>query len=424
MGHSRKATNNSRPISISISDPYFYRAKEKDMKFPLVLLGGLLLLIGCGEPEATTVPDTNPESLLVELDSDEPTYEEIQLKENADDPFAHLPADLLDLKLIPKTWEMLTEEQGELIIYTPCDAENKMVQIYFGESGQFVLSLSYGQEAEEYVITGASVDDDSKAGQEVTWTLDLESPGGEHIVAQAKYNEEEGQGHWENLGPLFDNLPMVSGEQSMWYPLVEQPCMECWEERCEGEQFFYDAYGDGVLVVSEMSSDQSFEMGFADTPGGTITKKVGVSMGGYTDESVTDWFTPREVIPDEIHMIVKNREGDWYEVELRDDGSTAWVQQQPLMKYHSWPEYLRLAFSISRNDALRNPIKKRPGQNGMIITYDYDLECFRIGKVIGKWAQVIFNDMMCNEEDVNGFKEGWIKWRDDEGLIITQHWPM
>jgi hypothetical protein len=121
---------------------------------------------------------------------------------------------------LPSTWTMLSDQNGEMIIFHPCDANNTMVEIRYD-----TLYINWGQEEGFYKITSLWRDQDKI-----------------FFNAKSDYGEQEDQFSVEFLDAerkkarwfvwLNDSTSAVFADArtAADYKTVKQPCLECWGE--------------------------------------------------------------------------------------------------------------------------------------------------------------------------------------------------
>lgn len=162
------------------------------MRIPLIFLG--LILISC-----------SPASK-----SDEQVPAETQ------------PGTMENLKLasLAGDWYMVTQQDNEWVLFYPCDADNTMVSVQADS-----IMIGWGQ--------------DATLGKIESWSA---SNGSISLVVNDSYSiniykvekTEDGLTQWwlweDAEGPSY----FISGKDKDAYPVIKQPCKECWED-CEEE---------------------------------------------------------------------------------------------------------------------------------------------------------------------------------------------
>ena len=123
-------------------------------------------------------------------------------------------------------WQELTEqEDGTYIIFHPCDADNRMVQVKSD-----TLLIGWGQDASFALIRSFYVDE---AGRVVLSVIDQD----DNTVRTYFIHREDNTGliaNWFLFG--LDEPPVRMAHESILdqYKKVQQPCRECWDD-CEDE---------------------------------------------------------------------------------------------------------------------------------------------------------------------------------------------
>ena len=117
-------------------------------------------------------------------------------------------------------WHMITEVDGEWVLFYPCDADNTFIQL---KSDSIVIG--WGQDA-----TAGKIENWSNDGDKLPLAVNDSSAVNTYQVKidQAGYAE---WWLWED-----DERPsrFIHTSQKLQYKEVRQPCKECWED-CEEE---------------------------------------------------------------------------------------------------------------------------------------------------------------------------------------------
>ena len=382
----------------------------------------LLIMAACGTTDPAEKEQVTDTSAQATSAAPAPIQRTLPDQLNALD---NLPEALADLIYFPLHWELLTPTQGVDVVYLPCDQENSSIFIE-QEEETFKVQVREGNAETIYTLQALQLDlEDYKNGGSYQYKLQLQaaatSAKKEVVVFMS---DEPSYALWEGLKPTLEGSKFVPLEFSMHYPLVSQPCLECYDDPCENERYFYEGYGIGVTKVN---TQKDFQLEFYDAPNGKRLHQVNVVDGKYTNEAALEgWYVPQtNVLEYDLLDFVCNKQVDgFYRVEHNNEtGEYMWLKASPAITFYTYEEYLPLAFAVSRHDPLHNPIKMFPGQNGSIINYELETDCFSPKKVIGKWLQVVYEPLMCDKETGPApFKTGWIKWRDSQGLILQIFW--
>ncbi len=113
-------------------------------------------------------------------------------------------------------WHMVTQQDNEWVLFYPCDADNTMVSIQ-GDS----IMIGWGQ--------------DATLGKIESWST---SKGSLSLVVNDSYSintyrvekTDDGLTQWwlweDAEGPAY----FISGKDIASYPVIKQPCKECWED--------------------------------------------------------------------------------------------------------------------------------------------------------------------------------------------------
>ncbi|MBK7651136.1 MAG: hypothetical protein IPJ20_10965 [Flammeovirgaceae bacterium] len=117
-------------------------------------------------------------------------------------------------------WHMVTQQNNEWVLFYPCDADNTMVSIHTDS-----IMIGWGQ--------------DATVGKIESWSA---SKGSLALVVNDSYSTntyrvektDDGLTQWwlweDAEGPSY----FISGKDIASYPVIKQPCKECWED-CDDE---------------------------------------------------------------------------------------------------------------------------------------------------------------------------------------------
>jgi hypothetical protein len=142
--------------------------------------------------------------------SNEPNAESLEIAETEN---AFEPEDLQG------EWHMITEIDGEWVLFYPCDADNTFIQIK-GDS----IIIGWGQDA-----TGGKIENWTADGDKLTLAVnDSYAVSTYPVSAGPDYTE---WWLWEDAEKPSRFINAINKSQ---YKEVRQPCKECWED-CEEE---------------------------------------------------------------------------------------------------------------------------------------------------------------------------------------------
>lgn len=113
-------------------------------------------------------------------------------------------------------WHMVTQEEGEWILFYACDADNTTVTIK-GDS----IVIGWGQDATAGKIESWSVEDDKLSlvvNDSYETNVYYAQPAEDGLIQWHLWDDSEGQS-------LF-----VHARDKSKYRVVKQPCKECWED--------------------------------------------------------------------------------------------------------------------------------------------------------------------------------------------------
>lgn len=123
-------------------------------------------------------------------------------------------------------WQEITEqEDGTYIIFRPCDADNRLVQVKSD-----TLLIGWGQDASFALIRSFYMDE---AGRVVLSVHDQDENASKTYYMQWE-DDTEPIASWFLYG--LDEPPVRMAHESILsrYKVVQQPCRECWDD-CEEE---------------------------------------------------------------------------------------------------------------------------------------------------------------------------------------------
>lgn len=134
-----------------------------------------------------------------------------------------------NLNNFPSDWIMLTEKDGNLIVYNTCDA------------GNLELSIIQKKEKTELLLHGQQEDSnfDVLESIEVNDTISFKVnrlEGEENQIFKFVWIEKEkGVGRWINTysNGYTANYLFVSKDHLSNFDQVNQPCKECWGDECD-----------------------------------------------------------------------------------------------------------------------------------------------------------------------------------------------
>lgn len=133
----------------------------------------------------------------------------------------------VNLNGLPKKWVQLTEQNGELVIYEPCDWSN--VEIEFKDTaGKTLLLLEGYQDSME-----GEVIETTQSGD--TLLIVTQLPYGKDYIDTAKFiwkDKAKGLATWVDY--FGATLTIVDAQYRSSYKQVEQPCTDCWDD-CGGD---------------------------------------------------------------------------------------------------------------------------------------------------------------------------------------------
>jgi hypothetical protein len=188
---------------------------------------------------------------------------------------------------------------------------------------------------------------------------------------------------------------------------------------------FETAYGTGLVhfdlkttttVVFYSAPDTSKRMGTTLTFSYDKKTKTATLVKG----NENNWLKPE--ILDPAHLIFSMRclekSGGWFKVVTNNQsGATAYLHAADNMSYNTWIQEIQSAKQITRIKKETNPICKAASSP---LTYPWDQkypDCFRPITILGQWVKIETRSDCA--DGTTKIKEGWIRWRDDDNLLIN-----
>jgi len=130
------------------------------------------------------------------------------------------------------------------------------------------------------------------------------------------------------------------------------------------------------------------------------------------------WLKPEVLWIDYSSLVFRCTEirNNWYKIIVNNQsGQIFWIQKKDQFKFETWETFLKEMFSIYRTDGQK--IRKSPLQTSDEIIYNGE-DCFKVKSMKGDWIEISTTDS-CEEEKNNIIKSGWIKWRNENTLLIN-----
>jgi hypothetical protein len=121
----------------------------------------------------------------------------------------------------PSSWTMLTQREGKLVVFNPCDANNPVIEIR-----QDTLYINFGQEEGFYNITSILKNDHDK----VILVAKPDFGDNPDKFKVEFLDKERKQARWfiwsnDSTAETFTDTRFVNE-----YANIKQPCRECWGE--------------------------------------------------------------------------------------------------------------------------------------------------------------------------------------------------
>lgn len=371
-----------------------------------------LFIVGCASDSATDTDSTADTTAAMTDDGYVPSDDdEIIEEEFTVDPNGPLAG----MANFPTHWERLSKFNEELVLTEPCDAANQSFS-FSKEGDKYIFAYNIGQEVIDYTIVSCKTIASEEAEIEYHFDLNSNFSDDTGIGLICLWEPDTEIAVWEFVGAngpiLFTPL-----EWSSYYPMVKEPCLMCWDERCSWEQDFFDGYGMGMLKVSMSSPVKVYKNMGDDAPIGQIP---------HTSDERPEWLQPSVYFPEYelCHIVVQEINEGWYKVVVDEAlAESYWIQKGPGVDFLDWDNYVLSALSVDRIDPTKNLLRPRPGYTGEEYVFQ-GTDCFAPVKVVGEWLQVRWEPELCGEEVQPAFETAWIKWRDHSSVVLDFAWIM
>ena len=198
---------------------------------------------------------------------------------------------------------------------------------------------------------------------------------------------------------------------------------------------FEQVYGIGKVVVkfeSNLYNDKPYILNLyrsnsEDALAKTVEIKWNDNNGGYVETKNIEFIKVKDFYLEEPHYILmfnclKEING-FYEVIINvDTKETMWLKKQSTIQLKLWDDFLKSVICLSSLDAQTNQIRVKPNDNSEVAMENVKDECFEVIEVKGDWLNircfVIDFDML--DEKYRDFN-GWLKWRDENELLIEYY---
>ena len=131
-------------------------------------------------------------------------------------------------------------------------------------------------------------------------------------------------------------------------------------------------------------------------------------------KSAPPWFWPEVMKMDYGLLLLRARtlKKNWIEVVVNQQtGLTRWVDRQAV-EFIDWPTFLLNVVAVEVTDAVANPIRVKPLDHAGILAEAPDIPLPPLA-IRGSWMQVSTADVADRMPP-----SGWIRWRDDDRLLI------
>jgi hypothetical protein len=118
-------------------------------------------------------------------------------------------------------------------------------------------------------------------------------------------------------------------------------------------------------------------------------------------------------------LAVKNRRNGWLEVIVDNKtNETLWLQENKDVKFKDWLQDMKTSFAIGRLNKESNPLLTKPAAMAERVVFKGD-ESFEVTEIKGNWIKV--NSKNLPSETTKKSVSGWIRWRNDDCLLIEMY---
>lgn len=190
---------------------------------------------------------------------------------------------------------------------------------------------------------------------------------------------------------------------------------------CYSQEKFSDQYGIGIIAFNFDEYDTNKKLFFYEKTGDYDPAKI-VEFSSDIKKDIKkykDWFMPEELIFNygKIQFFCLEEKDNWFKVVVNHQtGKAYWIKKNAKTSFHGWEQCLTENAVIKRMNAPLNPIHKSPNEKSDVINYA-DTDCFKGLRIKDQWIEIT----PTQTEDclaLPDFKSGWIKWRNESGMLI------
>jgi len=109
----------------------------------------------------------------------------------------------------------------------------------------------------------------------------------------------------------------------------------------------------------------------------------------------------------------------YYKILVDGLGKTYWVRKSPLLQFTTLDKYFKSLIGIK---VIGNPdIRLNPEVNASVIKYSGDLrhQTFKVVQIKGDWFEIKSFD---EDDEINSYlklKSGWIRWRNENNILVS-----
>lgn len=135
-----------------------------------------------------------------------------------------------------------------------------------------------------------------------------------------------------------------------------------------------------------------------------------------------EWLKPEILWLDYSFFVFRCLEikANWLKVMVNNEnGETLWLKKSELTIIQDWENYLKEMFGVERLPDQQQKIRSLPNETSKEIIYQ-GKDCFQVKSMKGDWIE-IFTAEYCDESYTDSktkIKSGWIRWRQENKLLI------
>ena len=134
-----------------------------------------------------------------------------------------------------------------------------------------------------------------------------------------------------------------------------------------------------------------------------------------------DWLLPEDLSLDHavFYLSCLDQKVGWLQVVVNEQtGKMLWLKEDDNLHYLTWADFFKEMSAIDRADPTANPIYTKPDTLSKQIPYTGN-DFFAVRQIHGDWMEIYSPAMADSTVGVyHRISSGWIRWRDDDKLLI------